>query len=570
MKKTGKSIIAVSLAAVMCCLSACGASTAKPGSGANEEDNSNKTILTIAAFDGGLGIRFLEEAGDRFEKAYADVSFEKGKKGVSVNVISGNNYSGNGALASMKKEAADVWFTEGVIYKEHLNMGNFADITDIVTEKLTKYGEDKSIADKMDAGFRDFLNIGTEDKPQYYAIPFYDNFYGFQYDRDIFEKNNLYFKHSGSEAGDAADKLGFVASASDKKAAGVDGKLGTYDDGLPATYAQLLTLVNKMVEKNITPFVYGPIDYVKRTMAAFWAQAEGAKEFELNKTFNGTATNIAKIDASGHAIKNANGTVQTETVAINKTNGYELQRQASKYYVLELFEKLASNEKYRVTSELMHTTAQSDFLKGKNDQFATYGMLIDGAWWFNESAAASEALVELYGEEYAQKNRNVAMMPLPVPTADQVGKGSTLYSQNDNLAFIRSTTDIMDCAKAFLQFTSTDAELSAFTATNHMTRALQYELTDEYKDKVTAYGKSVLELKNDSTVVYPYVGDDFYINNQETFNVDVWSWTTKIDGTSYLNPWQLWITMPGKYSANDYFAGMRSTRQVDWRTINNK
>lgn len=566
-----KKVASVLSAAVLIsgCLTGCGGSTTVPG-GEEEAVDDSKTQLIVATFDGGLGSDWIKEAGKRFAEKFADTSFEEGKKGVQVTVLKSTNYAGETILGTLQKEEADVWFTETVNYLDHINAGNFADITDIVTEDLKEYGEEKSIEDKMDSDFRSFLNQGTEENPKYYAIPFYDGFYGLTYDKDMFSEYNLYFKSSGSEAGDAEDSLGFVTSESDKKSAGADGKYDTYDDGLPATYAQFLSLLDEMKEKDITPFVYGgsnAMSYPLRTMASFWAQAEGADGYRLNMTFNGIANDLVKFDANGKIVKSTDGVPQLESLAINADNGYELQRQVSKYNVLQLFYEILQDEENYSNSSLVHTAAQSDFLKGKESKYTTYGMLIDGSWWENEATESFNALATRFGEKYAKENRNLAFMPLPVAAAEDVGRENVLLNANTSLAFIRSNTDIMDCAKAFLQFTTTDEELSAFTASVSMTRAFNYEFVSEYEEKATSFGKNLYELRKASTVIHPYSSEPIFQNNQAFFSTERWSFNTLLDNSPYSNPWSLWLNYADKYQADAYFEGMYLKQKTEWSTL---
>lgn len=568
-KKWFRRLVVGTLVVSTCCLAGCGGQTSVPGE-TGEKTDENKTQLVVATFDGGVGSDWLKEAGERFEKKFADTSFEEGKTGVQVTILKSTNYGGEAVLDTLQSEEADVWFTETMNYKDHINYENLADITDVVTEPLKEYGEDESIADKIDASYRDFLNVGTEDAPQYYAIPFYDGCYGLVYDKDLFAEKNLYFKSSGTEVGDAADNLGFVSSESDTKSAGVDGKLGTYDDGLPATYAQFKALLAKMVENDITPFVYGgsnAMNYTLRTMTSFWAQAEGAEGYRLNSTLSGTADDLVVLNANGNVQKNADGSLKVESLAINTENGYELQRQAGKYQVLDLFKTILKNNANYSDSNLVHTAAQSDFLKGMEDEYTTYGLLIDGTWWENEADESFKALASRFGEEHSRANRNLAFMPLPVPTESEVGQGTTLVNANQSLAFIRSTTDIMDCAKAFLQFTTTDEELAAFTASVSMTRSFEYDLPEEYAKKTSPYGRSLHEMRKASTIVYPYSDQTIYQNNQAFFSVERWSWQTEMDNAEYINPWQLWLTYGDQYSADQYFAGMYRMQKTRWGTL---
>ena len=305
-----KKLLSLTLVLGMTLLTACQGAGAPPG-GSDTVVDESKTQLIVATYDGGLGSEWIEDSASRFEEKYADVSFEEGKKGVQVRVLKSSNYGGDGVRDTMHSEEADVWFTENVNYKEHINYENLADITDVVTEPLVEFGEEKAIVDKMESGYREFLNVGTESEPEYYAIPFYDGFYGLVYDKDMFAKENFYFKSSGSEKGDKAENLEFVSSESDTKAAGVDGKLGTYDDGLPATYAQFLQLIDKMRENGVTPFIYGggnAMQYPARMLASFWAQSEGEKGYNLNNSFEGNAENLVVLDAEGKVQKNADGT----------------------------------------------------------------------------------------------------------------------------------------------------------------------------------------------------------------------------------------------------------------------
>ena len=557
------------------CLVGCGGTSTIPGGDTkgqegNRETDNSKTQLVVATFDGGLGTSWIWETAARFEEKYKDVSFEEGKTGVQVSVVKSGTYGGDVILSSLQYETADVWFTEDVDYYAHINAGNFADISDIVTEELTEYGESRSIEDKIDDDYCSFLNAGTKEEPKYYAIPFYDGFYGLTYDKDIFAEHNLYFKTSGTENGDAADSLEFVSSASDKKSAGVDGVYGTYDDGLPATYAQFLKMIGEMVKKDITPFIYGgsnSIQYPVRAMASFWAQAEGADGYRLNVTFDGTADNLVKLDSNGKMVMGADGTPQLETLEITESNGYELQRQVSKYNVLQLFHEILNNPKNYSESSMMHTAAQSNFLKGKDDNYATYGMLIDGSWWVNEADDSFSALANRLGEDYEKENRNLAFMPLPVANAEDVGKGSVLLNSNTSLAFVRSNTNVMDCAKAFLQFSTTDAELSAFTASVSMTRSFDYKISSDYENKLTPYGKSIYELKNDSTVIYPYSTSKLFQNNQSFFSIDDWAFGTVLGSTQYTNPWQLWVTYKDRGTTEEYFEGMYQNQKKQWEAL---
>ena len=560
-------LAAISLAAGLCVLTGCGGTTSAPGGEDVRETDAEKTQLIIAAGENGVGSQWLKNSAARFEEAYKDVSFEKGKKGVQCTILSAPNYMGSNLVDTVQSESADVWFLEAVTYTDYVKKGNMADITDIVTEELTEFGENKTIAEKMSGGYSEFLNNGTEEKPKYYAIPYFDGFYGLTYDKDLFAEKNLYFKSSGTEAGDGADNLGFVTSDSDKKSAGVDGKLGTRDDGLPATYAQFLSLIEEMKKQGITPFaVNGGTNYQMRTMATFWARTEGPEQYALNQNLKGTATDLVKLDSNGKIVWNGDKPA-IETLEITPDNAYELQRQVGKYQALKLWDRIIADKKNYPDRYLSHINAQIEFMKGKSDKFKDYGMLIDGIWWVNEASSSFNALSGTLGEGFKKENRNFGFMPLPVAEAEDIGKQNVLMAATDGLCFIRSTTKVLDCAKAFLKFTSSDAELSEFVGDLSFTRSLNHELTEEAAKRVTSFGRDVNEIKQESYVAYNVSTEPLYINNMAKFSVYDWPFLANIAGSQFYNPWQFWTNYSGQYTAEQYFEAMYPTQKQAWGNL---
>ena len=47
-----------------------------------DTNDENKTQISVATWDGGLGSAWLENAAARFEELYKDKSFEEGKTGI--------------------------------------------------------------------------------------------------------------------------------------------------------------------------------------------------------------------------------------------------------------------------------------------------------------------------------------------------------------------------------------------------------------------------------------------------------------------------------------------------------
>ncbi len=539
-----------------------------------EPIDETKTTLRVATFEGGVGDEWLQNAADRFEALYADVKFEPDtapeKTGVQVTVTENRRFNGESMLDSLKNEPYDVFFTETVNYYDHVHRGNFADITDIVKDKtLEEFGEEGTILSKTDPTFADYLEV--DDK--YYGLPFYEGIYGIMYDKDVFLEEGLYFLHSGSLEGDKADTLQFAAptDADDEAAvealqatlsAGPDGKRGTYDDGLPATYAQFADLVEKIrLGTSVIPFSYGGSvrEYPMRAMMTFWADAEGFDQMRLNFELEGKATDlVSRI--------NGDGTVQTYEKEISSADAYELRKQAGQYYALHFLRDIVLGDagNYEVNGNT-HLQAQSNFIKGNLDpnKFDVYAMHFDGSWWENEAAAAFETTEQENGPSAARENRNFGFMPIPKPTADKVGTGVTLLSQANSLAFIRATTEQMELAKLFLQFLHTDKELSAFTACTSMTRPYTYEIEEEDEAKMSEYAKSLYAIRTDAKVIHPYSKNSVFMQNQGYFAMDRWSWETNISGKRFSNPFTSFLDNKN-LSAADYFNGLYTYYENNW------
>lgn len=532
----------------------------------DQQEDPTKTTLRVGTYEGGVGAEWLEDAAARFEELYADVSFEPddpNKKGVNVIITENRRYNGETMLDSLKTETADVFFTETVNYYDHVNRGNFADITDIVKdETLEEFGEEGTILSKMDPTFADYLSVDGK----YYGLPFFEGIYGIMYNKQVFLEYGLYYVHSGTLEGDKADTLAFIEPNNPTEEAlfaGPNGKLGDYDDGLPATYAQFEELVRHIREDTpVIPFSYaGAVrDYPARAMMTYWADAEGFDQMRLNFTLTGEATDLVKSIGS-------DGTVETySNDNITPENAYELRKQAGQYYALSFMNDIVlGNAGNYKTNGNTHLDAQSNFIKGILDPsaFEVYAMHFDGSWWENEASDSFASLEALYGDEASRANMQFGFMPIPKPTADKVGKGVTLLSQANSLAFIRSTTDKLELAKLYLQFMHTNAELSAFTATTSITRPFTYEIEKEDEARMSEYAKSLYAIRSDAQVIQPYSKTELFMNNQSFFAMDAWSWQTNVNGKRANNPFTAFLDR-SITSAADYFNGLYTYYSANW------
>lgn len=552
MRKIGyKNILKIVIVSIiLVCFTGC-----KPGSGGKDIDPT-KTQLYVQNFKGGFGSEWLAKTAKRFEEFYKDYEFTEGKKGVQVKITPAK-VDGIG-LRTSNTGNSEVFFNESVYYYDFVNDGYLLDITDVVTTKLSEYGENESIEDKMTT---EQINYYKTNDNKYYGIPHYSGYNNFVYDVDLFDEYLLYFKDSKESI--------FMVNEDDKKSKGPDGKYDTSDDGLPATYDEFFMLCNYMVELGITPFVWtGEYynTYIEKVMYALEVDHNGLEQTMLNYTFKGTATNIINpVSSNGEYTMMFNDGIQ-----INNNNGYYLWANEGKYQSLSFFERVVRDSDYYTnlvfSPSYLYNDAQKDYLESKL-KGKPIAMLIEGCWWENEASDYFKKIEDYYGKQYSKENRRFAILPLPKASNDKIGEKSTIIDTHYSLGFIKSSIDEskIDLAKKFLMFCSTDMSLSEFTITTNTVKALQYDISQEDYNKLTYFGKSVYDLHKNSDIVYPYSKENIYLNNQSLFTIHN-MYSSSINTKEENHP-ITYLRAKQSNNAIDYFNGLIIYNEKRWARV---
>lgn len=446
---------------------ACGIS----GSGGKVDDDPTKTHIKVLNYNGGFGTEWLEKAKARFEETYKDFSFETDKKGVVVDIDSEkDNYSGDGLYSTFMYNNNEIFFTEGVDYYGYINDNAkyLLDITDVLNDANNTYNsldqnKDEngvSIASKLTTDQKSFLSSNGKT----YAIPHYLGLNGIVYDMDLFNTKKLYIAENGG-----------YTNYSGNKAKGPDGKEGTYDDGLPATYDEFVALCKYMKgSKGIDPLtISGKFSgtYGNNLLGSLFVDYEG-ENASLTYTLDGSAT-LMNVDTN---------TPDTKVITITKENGYETFRQAGKYYAFDFIERIKDYfDADSKDGDVNNVVAQTNYLRSvtKNTRIA---FLIEGNWWENEASSVFESMAQ-NNSNMAKNVRKFGFLPFPKATADKIGSGTTLVDNNWAFGFIRSTidSDKVLAAKTFLKFCYTDFSLEEFTVTTGQPKALKYSISDTSK-----------------------------------------------------------------------------------------
>lgn len=512
----------------------------------NEEIDTQKTQLRVHSYDGGVGSDWLRELKPKFEAAFANESFEDGKIGVQILISADQTYYN---ATTIKTSPINVFFLESGSSVDLSSSGAALKITDVVTDMT--YGEtiESRLSDRQKKAFKY--------NDEYYVIPHYEFYGGLAYDIDVFDEKKLYMSKTAGQWTNLAGE----------KSLGPDGKAKTADDGLPATYEEFYALCERMVRQGVTPFMCsGNADYANYLLQALFANYVGADGAYYNVSFDSG-------DKTTEIITGFNGnTPVTEQKKITPETGYLLSQQAGKYYALSFLEKVLSEDRWRnelgFASATTHTEAQEEFILGYLEN-NPYGMLLDGAYWYNE-AVKSGAVARASAVYDGVESRRFGWMNLPRYASGTVSESKPVLADlaysycvvNGNLS---ENATIARVAKEFVKFAYNEENLQAFTAKTGVMRGLKYELTDEQVEGMSAFNQTMYNLHKEADVVQPVSSSAIYANNQTKFswNIGQTFWSSTVNGTTVNFPFNSLKQGSSHVSAKTYFEGMKVT-QTSW------
>ncbi len=550
-----------------------------------------KTQLYLNNYDAGIGRTWVESIGAAFEKDFANYSFEENKKGVQVLYSHNRTMSGITLESSIASSPDSIFFTESLDYPSLVTKNLVYDVTDLVKDgaitgvdeagNFTR--ESKSIESKLDENFASYLCRGEAGNQRYYGLPYYLPIKGMIYDRELWNEQSFYLAKDATpaeivvkaieEGGDVEaaklvyqaeiDKLnsgkpsGYWTLANEAGkvvingqeynsglSAGPDGKYGTYDDGMPATVDEFYLLMEHIYKNNIAPIIYtGKFPaYADMLTNLIWINYEGKDNLRTYYSLEGTVDELVVLNADG-TVKKENGKIETEPYTFNggREDGYEVQRMAGKYYATQFAEKIATSKWLHSSCDdtaISHIAAQSKFLTSCLGQNQRIAMLIDGAWWQQESSETFE-IMSGNGEKYSKANRDFGFMMAPNVNVDKLQERkvnnikNVAIMQNDAFCIINGNlkegSPQLAVAKAFFSYMNSDRMLNLFTEITSMYRAMNYTVDEGTYGRMSKYAKELTEFMNETTVVYPYTTNELFIKNHGYLqnSTSAWNWRSK-------------------------------------------
>lgn len=455
-----------------------------------KKESSDANTLYVYSFTSGFGSEWLTEAIKDYEA----------QTGITVKPTTVKNDVHG---ADMQNRSEVVYFLEQQDYHGLVGNSYVADISSAITGANPYDG--KTIESKMFADQKSYFSRDGK----YYALPHYFTSFGIAYDVALFDEKGFYFKDGYS----ATAVLEAKFTSGDNKTAGPDGIPGNDDDGLPTTYEEFLWLCEYISAKSLKPILWAgePRNaYLTHFINALAADYEGQEQMRLNFTFDGTAKNLGSIVAGEFVL-------DSEDTPISSANGYELARQAGKYYAMDFYNDLYNlvsadpdSANTLFSSSYSHNKSQEDFLST-----GEYAMLLEGSWWQTEATTVFDEMGAMDPAD-SKKERKIGWMPLP-KHADKVGEKQTMYDIMYPLCFVKNVdTESWEYKTAvdFIQFVYSDAQVAKFTKITNCPKALNYDLTAEQVGELSYFGKSLYSAYKKADVVFPYANNNLYNNNQ--------------------------------------------------------
>ena len=502
------------------------------GSNDSAQIDSTKTQLNIGVFNDGTGVYWLEEMAKDFENLYAETSFEEGKTGVEIKIDPQKDRFKSETLTATMKSTANNGNTLYIVptaQATFLNENLIVDITDTVREKIYDDNGDlaiisgnqatKNIIDFMYPEYLDIVKVNNK----YYSVPWRTYFWGITYDADLFDEEKLFIKANGQVGANKNDINNQNCST------GPDGIYGTSDDGMPNDWTTFVVLLTKMKDKNIVPFTWSfEQSYQRRGFFdAIWANYEGANDFTLNYSFNGTDSQFGAIDDS---------------------NFWQLISQEGRKAAIKAAYDVTSNSNFyssRVKSN-NYTDAQYEFVHSIVDS-NRIAMLLEGSYWEAEAKSTFDDMA-IFNPGFGYGKRDFRWLPIPnfidvegiidqditrknaSDKYDRVLQGSSastsgFYISKQNKFSKEKYDKQVEIAKLFIQFAHSRQQLANYTKNSGGSfRPFNFVVSDTELEAWPGVAKSIYDfIQEGATIVNEMNNGAFRNNNISAFAEGAWS-----------------------------------------------
>ena len=492
-----------------------------------------RTEIKISLLTGGYGNEWMENLIAEANNAQDEYWFIKIGDNKHTGIDIANRVQG-GIVE------ADIYFGDGDI-DTLIRLGYCEDLTEVIESKAT--GETKTIKERI-VSYENFEKRYSREGA-IYAMPHMLSMSGIIYDHDLFVDMGWLLTDNTTASG---------------LTKGADGVEGTYDDGLPETYAQFQSLIKEIRKNQMIPFIRGDQlgwSPYRTTSEAVWAQYEGLESYQVSYTYNGTYTS----PTTGKQTQ-----ITPETGYKVYTENLLEGRAKAMQWMTETF-LINDLENFYPETGLSHTDAQAIFVTSHAMQ-NRIAMLLDGEWWENEAKRAFEEDEYASGDEYAYGKRDFRFMPIPAmegQVSSSNGKHFFRGGSGGTVCVLKQEDENKkEAIFDFLRMFASEKNCVNYTRCNGSLMPYAYELDDETKASLSKFSKNMMEIRNDpNTTLFRY----------ETYEVQTpfvrgpYRWENiKYNNKTYGNPMSLYYET--ELTVAEYIQAVRNMyTESSWKDI---
>ncbi len=490
---------------------------------------------------------YFRSAVSRFEEDFIEKEYGEIYKGVraSVMLCEERDYS----LKNQSFSPYDIYVTDerfGSNVRGWASEGNILPIEEVFKTKFdlvdgVKYGLDDKLSSSS-------LPALMSDYQEYFAVPNASEIVGLTYDVNSFDKNGYYFANDKSNSVEfysdiTARNYYFVKPTydenvvADNKSLGMDGIIGTADDGLPTTINEFVALCELIKSQDKYPFVASgkdvyKCDYLVQALtyalmgeeeASACMNLEGEVEVVVGYTDQPLFEGFDEVYGQIYKPK-------TEKVTLSENCGYYASWSVAKYYAeafMELSVKMDWWADASFNSNVINDKLYFDFvLSGYDSGRQEALMLCDSSTWYKEMESLGH--LKYFNDVYNYNNNSERRLQwMPIPTLfngeeDYAEQRKTQTYQQVSPTFmviadqVKSSALKYEACMDLLMYLCTEAECKYYTASTGFRKDFDYELDIIDLYKISDYYGSLEEITFNANVI-SYASDKLTFKKSPQF-----------------------------------------------------
>lgn len=477
MKNKFVKFFATTLALCTCAsaFAACGGGDTSSSSLTQNSIQDGKTPILISCYGGGFGTDWLVSMLNKYNETLdGDYQFVKIQDSLeSILTTSQKIISGVGGADIFIRDESDLMTLK--------TTGKLLDLSSVWTAKPDAAKPERTVKEKFYNA--EILESAWTYNNAQYAIPYTMGTSGIVYDHDLFKQKGWLKKDQTTESGLSKGK---------------DGIEGNYDDGLPETVAEYGTLLGKIRDAGMWPYIlYDGIasagtDHI---LNAIWAQYEGVESYRTAYSYN------------GKMYKPSTG----ESVTITPETGYKVYTEGEgKEKAIDFLNEYVFYAGYNKTDAYCkpekgasHTESESKFIYSY-DEKARIAMTVNGCWWENEARVTFDTHANrTRNPKVGYGKRDFRFLPLPYIDGQQMPKDESVFSVNTfgSIFAVKSTDDAKNQAILdFLTYFASDEGLMEFTKVSGIMPAYNFDIDAETLKTLTPFARNYYEIVHSDKV----------------------------------------------------------------------